>query len=476
MTRPSNVPDPVDPSAASKNVLDKPVAAITRPKLGETPTTVRYGILALIICMSVLLYLDRFAFSPVASTIRQELSMDEEQVGVTTSWFFYSYALCMIPAAWMADRFGARRMLFVYVAVWSLAVAVMGFAGGFVALAAGRFFLGVGQAGAYPAAAGLIKKWFPAGSRGTANSLISMAGRGGGLLTMILTPLLMTGWGGLSGNTSGLWRAVFMLYGSLGIVWCFLFWKKFRDTPAEHPQCNEAEIALVLGPEIVEPKPETVAMLHAAPALAAHTPRYRFYRGVVSMIMMCFINILVNIGWIFLAAWMPFYLKEIHGLTQNIAGLMTSFSGLAGMGGSLCGGILTDYLVRRMGLTWGRRIPGMIAGGLGALLYLGCLNASNVWVYVGLFIVVSFVIDLGLAAIWSTYQDIGGKNVATLLGVANMCGNLAAAVFATQIGVLAKANHWQTVFLYSCVSLFLVAICWLFVNAGIPMLDEEKRK
>jgi nitrate/nitrite transporter NarK len=93
-----------------------------------------------------------------------------------------------------------------------------------------------------------------------------------------------------------------------------------------------------------------------------------------------------------------------------------------------------------------------------------------------LFIIISCVIVLGLAAIWSTYQDIGGRNVATLLGIANMCGNLAAGVFATQIGIFAEANLWRNVFLYSCVSMLLVAVCWLFVNAGMPMLSEEKRK
>jgi len=215
--------------------------------------------------------------------------------------------------------------------------------------------------------------------------------------------------------------------------------------------------------------------LAAAAVLAQYSPRYRFWRGMITMVMMCFINILVNVGWIFLATWMPLYLKEVHGLTETFAGLMTSFSGLAGMGGSLCGGLLTDALVRRLGLTWGRRIPGMLAGGLSGLLYLGCLNASNVWVYVGFFIIISFVIDMGLASIWSVYQDIGGKNVATLLGTANMCGNLAAAIFATRIGILAEANQWRTVFLYSCVSLFFVAVCWMFVNAGIPMLKEEAK-
>jgi sugar phosphate permease len=470
---------PASPSPDQTNPYSPPVGtapASLSAASGERPTTVRYGILALIICMSVLLYLDRFAFSPVASTIREELGMDLKEVGKINGWFFYAYALCMIPAAWMADKFGARRMLFIYVALWSIAVAVMGLAAGFLTLAIGRVMLGIGQAGAYPAAAGLVKKWFPAGSRGTANSLISMAGRFGSLTTMFLTPLLMTGWASASGNTIGLWRPVFMLYGSLGIVWCFLYWKFFRDTPAQHPKCNAAEAALVLGPAVGEPQAETVRSRAAAEVLAKYSPTYRFWRGVGSMIMMCCINILVNVGWIFLATWMPLYLKEEHGLSENHAGLMTMFSGMAGMCGSLCGGLLTDYLVRRLGLRWGRSIPGMIAGGLGAFLYFGCLNASNVAVYIGLFIIISFVIDLGLGAIWSTYQDIGGKNVATLLGIANMCGNLAAAVFAIQIGAFAEQKEWQTVFVYSCVSLTLVAVCWLFVNAGMPMLNEEKRK
>lgn len=479
MTQPSPSPDEINPYSAPKSSATAPMgqnSASSSPDSGARPTTVRYGILALIICMSVLLYLDRFAFSPVASTIREELGMNLEQVGDINGWFFYAYALCMIPAAWMADKFGARRMLFIYVALWSVAVAVMGLAAGFLTLALGRVMLGIGQAGAYPAAAGLIKKWFPAGSRGTANSLISMAGRGGSLITMTLTPLLMSGWASLSGNTSGLWRPVFMMYGSLGIVWCIVYWKLFRDTPAQHPKCNAAEIALVLGPAVGEPQPETVRNDAAAEVLAKYSPRYRFWRGVGSMTMMCCINILVNVGWIFLATWMPLYLKEEHGLTETFAGLMTSFSGLAGMGGSLCGGILTDYLVRRLGLRWGRSIPGMIAGGLGALLYLGCLNSSNVWAFIGLFIVISFVIDLGLAAIWSTYQDIGGRNVATLLGIANMCGNLAAGKFGKTIGSFAEGQQWQTVFQYSCISLLLVAVCWTFVNAGMPMLNEEKRK
>ena len=441
---------------------------------GQRATHVRYGILALVVVMSVLLYLDRLALSPAQTTIGEELGIDEEQQGIMQSCFFYAYALFMIPAGWMADRFGARKMLLIYVATWSIAIAFMGFAESFVILAAGRLFLGLGQAGAYPAAAGLVKKWIPATSRGAANSLISLAGRGGGVLAMAITPILMNEWGRFTGRDVGLWRAVFMMYGFFGIVWCVIYFLKFRDTPAEHPGCNEAERELIRGPMISKQKPEKKSEESPSPQPPKQqSSNYGFYRGVLTMLMMCLINILVNIGWIFLAAWMPSYLQTVHGLERSTAGLMTAITGITGMAGALSGGFLTDALAGRFGLGWGRRIPGMLAGGLGALIYFVCLQSSNVWLLVVLFAMISYVNDLGLAAIWSTYQDIGGKNVATLLSIANMCGNLAAAVFATVIGSYAKEDQWSTVFTMSCISLALVVVCWAFVDAGVPMLKEE---
>ena len=72
------------------------------------------------------------------------------------------------------------------------------------------------------------------------------------------------------------------------------------------------------------------------------------------------INFCVNVGWIFLATWMPTYLIQVHGKSESAAGLYTSFTAASGMAGCLCGGIATDWLVRRVGLRWLLRSPDRI--------------------------------------------------------------------------------------------------------------------
>ena len=61
-------------------------------------------------------------------------------------------------------------------------------------------------------------------------------------------------------------------------------------------------------------------------------------------------------------------------------------------------------------------------------------------------IAIAFTIDFGLGATWASYQDIGGRHVASVLGVGNMCGNLGAAIFARLIGYLADQDQWNYVF------------------------------
>jgi ACS family glucarate transporter-like MFS transporter len=224
--------------------------------------------------------------------------------------------------------------------------------------------------------------------------------------------------------------------------------------------------------------------------------------------LMCVINFSVNIGWIFLVTWLPQYLVETRGAaigeavkatlralgmsppdttataasaasdaanTQRIvAGLLTAATGLAGMCGSVLGGMATDRFVAKFGRAWGRRLPGLCAGFVVAGLYLIAPNLANVWLFVGAMIAISMSIDFGLGATWASYQDIAGRHVASVLGVGNMCGNLGAALFGWLIGLLADADRWNTVFLLSAVAMTTLAICWMFFDASRVIVREER--
>jgi sugar phosphate permease len=433
------------------------------------PTQVRWLVVGLCIAMSLILYLDRFAITPATDTMLRELRLTKGEFGDAVGAFFLAYALMQIPSGWLTDMFGARWMLALYVVSWSLATIGLGLAQDLLAIWWMRLVLGVMQAGAYPAAAGLLKRWVPYTSRGLANSSVAMGGRSGLLLSLAITVPLMLLVGRLFGRDTDNWRIVFMGYGLLGLVWAGLFVWLYRDWPREHPWCNQAEVDEIAG--------------GTSPA---HSPR-RFDLPVLSMLaskeiwLMCAINIFVNFGWIFLATWLPQYLVDNHGdyVTKNIgdkdvvAGLMTACTVIAAMCGGMLGGRTTDVLVRRVGRTWGRRLPGMCAGLLVCGMYLIVPQLSGVWLFIGAMIAIAFTIDFGLGATWASYQDIGGRHVATVLGCGNMCGNLAASYYGRKIGYLADQGDWNTVFYISAGSMALASLCWLFFNAARPVVREE---
>src|SRR5204862_364862 len=41
------------------------------------------------------------------------------------------------------------------------------------------------------------------------------------------------------------WRWAGWIYGVAGVVTALVFWRVFRETPAENPRCNDAERALL---------------------------------------------------------------------------------------------------------------------------------------------------------------------------------------------------------------------------------------
>jgi MFS transporter, ACS family, glucarate transporter len=441
-------------------------------------TSVRYRIIGLTVAMSVLLYLDRFCIGPVTSNIISDLSLDKSQFGWAIGLFFWSYALFQVPAGWLCDVFGSRKTLILYVVGWSAVTMCLGLANSLWMFLLLRILLGVAQAGAYPSAAGYIKKWIPVQGRARANSMVTMGGRSGGVIAFFFTPMLMLLMAWIFNIEISPWRAVFILYGLLGIIWAVFFWFQFRETPRQHSACNAAEVELI--------EQGIVSTATAPPALP-----FRALLTHPNVWLLSIAGFFVNIGWIFLVSWLTPYLTEVYGAdlarqlgasddpaaiklaVESIKGQLTAVTGMAGVLGSITGGILADILLRKFGPIWGRRIPGIVSGTIAATIYIFSLYVHNVWLFVALMACIYFLTDLGLGALWATYQDFGGKYVASVLGFANMCGNLGAALFAIVIGYLADADLWPVVFMLSSGSFLIVATVWFFVDPTHQLVPES---
>jgi ACS family glucarate transporter-like MFS transporter len=416
-------------------------------------TGVRWGVLALTTAMAVILYLDRVCMSVAGPRIAEELGrLDKREMGLVHGSFFFAYALMQIPGGWLGDRFGARLMLPACVLAWSLFTGLTALATGLVTLIAARLLFGAAQAGAYPTAARVNSVWMPLATRGLASSIISLGGRAGGTLAPVLTAWLILAFAG--------WRPVFWAYALVGVGWAAFFAWWFRETPAAHPACNEAEVELIRGGGTST----TAGPAQGLPwAAACRSP---------GLWLQCLTQFTGNIPWTFLITFAPAFLREEYGVDETRSGELASLPLLAGMVGCFLGGLATDLLVRHLGLRWGRALMGIASKLLAAVGLLLAVAAGDPILATLALMFMSLTMDTGLGATWAYFQDAGGRYVGTLLGWANMFGNLGSFVSPILLGWLAEEYGWAPALsLYA--GLFLAsAACWLGIDARVPIIPE----
>lgn len=418
----------------------------------ESPTQIRFQIVGVTTLAAVFLYLDRICIAEIAKLqeFKDDLGLSETQLGMVLSAFFFSYALAQVPAGWLSDRFGARTMLPIYISVWSVCTILTGFATGFAMLMAARLLFGIAQAGCYPTAGSLIKRWVQLPRRGTASSIVSFGGRLGGAIAPLLTAWLLKDYLG--------WRWVLTLYGAAGLFVAIQFWRIYRETPGEHPQCNQAECDLITSFDGDEPE--------------ASRPAFPPIMSLVSsgtMWLMCALQFGINIGWVFLVTWLPTYLQDVKGVDPKVGGLMSTIVLCAGIVGMLSGGPLTDACTRKLGKRWGRSLPMVCCYAVALCAYLSCLHLESAWSFIIAASVVALMTDMSVPAIWAYMQDVGGKNTAAVFGWGNMWGNFGAATTPLLVPIVLetwdKNGDWHEAFYLFSAGYLIAAVCSIGINA-----------
>jgi predicted MFS family arabinose efflux permease len=283
------------------------------------------------------------------------------------------------------------------------------------------------------------------------------------------------------------WRNTFVLFGLVGLVWAYFFYRRFRDRPAEHPDVNPGELELLPINEPNTPGRPQVPWrrLLSSPSVWLLWAQY-----------FC-----LTYGWFFYITWLPTYLTETRGiaLDQNalmgwleewlkrmfsdeathkilvaaLAGVPLFFGGL---GSSLCG-LITPRLLRASGsLTWTRRVLALFgfSGAAGLLLWSFYIR-DPLWAMLAMGLA-SLCNDLTMPGSWSTCMDVGGRYAGTLSGSMNMMGSVGAAIAPLAIGfILDHSQHdWTLTFWISGVIYFLGGLCWLWIDPVTPLESDQQ--
>ncbi|MFJ9993059.1 MFS transporter [Pseudomonas putida] len=386
--------------------------------VGEKPSRYRWFLVTLAFLAIITNYMDRANLSIALPYMKDDLNLSSSEAGFILGAFFWTYALCQIPAGMLVDRFGAKVVLGAAVIWWSvftMATSLVRTGAGLLGL---RLMLGVGEAGAFPAATKFVERWFPRTERGMATGIYDSGARGGTLIALPLCTAIIGAWG---------WQASFIVTGLIGIVWAVVWKFTASEYPSQNKYVNRAEVRHIQG-DAQEERISTVrirwkALLRTrqiwAMALGLACQSYVIY---------------------FFITWYPTYLVNERGFSLLQLGFFGVLPGIAGLIGSFVGGWASDEIANSgYGISVGRKVCIVVGMVLGASIGLAGL-ATEAWLALALLSLAFFGVSAATSSMLAIPADVspsGSRSiVGTLAGFQNSIANFAGIASPVIIGYL----------------------------------------
>ena len=400
-------------------------------------------ILALLVILGMVTFLDRINISVAASSIMHDLGLSPSEWGWVQSAFILSYGLMQIPMGALGDRYGHRSILALIVLWWSAFTAFTGMAGGLASLLVIRFMFGIGEAGSSPCSTGVISRWFEKDEVGKAQGYVWAASRMGGALTpFVVIPVMM--WVG--------WRSAFYLLGALGIVWAVVWYWYYRNPSEISQTSNTSANSSTSAPS--KPSIDWGLLLRSR-----------------QMWLLCGMYFFYAFGSWFFFSWFPTFMELGRGFDKSELTYAVAVPFIMSMIGNIAGGHLTDRLSRKYGIKTGRKALGSTSLALSAVcMFLAAFIPGKMAVFI--FLSLCFgIFDLMLPSAWALCIDLGKQHAGTLSGAMNTAGNIGGFCCGILFGELVQQSGNYNLPLYMiAVMLIVSAVLFAFINPEKPII------
>jgi ACS family hexuronate transporter-like MFS transporter len=283
----------------------------------------RWIIAALLFLSTVINYIDRQTLNVLAPRLKTEFGWTNADFAWLVIAFRIAYGGGQMFSGRLLDRIGTRAGLSLTVACYSTVAMLTSLATGLRSFAAFRFLLGAAESANWPGATKAVAEWFPPRESGWAVALFDS----GSSIGAAIAPFLVLAVVQLSGS----WRLAFVVTGSLGFLWIWLFRTVYRS-PGELPSSADAAgAATVQSPAAVEMAP---------PMSYGALLRLPSTWGIVIG------KALTDPVWFFLTDWFAIYLvSRGFALEDSLLAFWVPF--LAADCGNFFGGGCSSALIRR---------------------------------------------------------------------------------------------------------------------------------
>jgi MFS transporter, ACS family, hexuronate transporter len=405
------------------------------PRIGN----MRWTICAMLLAATSINYVDRQALSILAPVLQRAIGWSDLQYSYIVGGFQLAYGVGLLPVGRLVDRIGTRLGYAIIVAVWSISAMSHALARTVLGFATARFFLGLGEAGNFPAAVKTTSEWFPQRERAFATGIFNAGTSVGPVLAPAVAPWVATRFG---------WQAAFLMTGIFSITW-IVIWLMFYRPPALQPKLSPAERAYI--------ESDREKQFAAVPwaRLFGYRQTWAFAAG----------KFMTDPIWWFLLFWLPLFLA--HRFHLNILQLTVPLMLVYALSavGSIAGGWLPGLLNRRgMAINRARRNTMLLCACFVTPIFFASRVPSE-WEAVILISLAAAAHQGWSANLFTSVSDMFPRAaVGSVVGIGATLGSIGGVLFSLGTGWILHFTHSYSILFALSASAYLLALAtmlWL---------------
>jgi len=431
------------------------------PDIQQSIGKYRWTICGLVFFATTINYLDRAVISLLKETFTTKLGWNDGDYTDVEIAFKVAYAIGLLLAGRVIDKMGTRIGYAVATALWSAAAVAHAAVNTVFGFGVARSFLGVFEAGNFPAAIKTVAEWFPKKERALATGIFNSGANVGAILAPAAVPYIAVNWG---------WQAAFIITGALGFIWLIL-WFIYYEIPKRQKKLSQAEFDYINSDRDETPALEQVKPSVSWIKLLTFRQTWAFAIG----------KLLTDPIWWFYLFWLPDFLNSQYGLKGTAVSLPVAVVYSMSTIGSIFGGWLPMKLINSNWAPFKARKTSMLlyAFFVIPIVFAQLAGGVNMWLAVIIIGIAASAHQAWSANIFTTVSDMFPKHTtASVTGIGGMFGALG--------GILLSAAVQKNMFVYYrsigkietayyimfavCGSAYLLA--WLIMHFLVPKMKR----
>ena len=417
----------------------------------------RWWILALVVLVTIINYLDRNTLGIMWAQIVQDLglidrtgmtdaefnSRSKELFAYINMFFMVAYGLSQMLSGKLYDKIGTRRGFTLSALIWGISDMLMALSTGVKSICTFRAGLGLGVAGPWPGTVKNNAEWFPQKERAMAQGLFNAGASIGAILAPILIALICASVG---------WKMTFIIIGILAPLWVLPWLWLRKSNPKNHPFITDEEKQYILSGQ-----PETKVTDNKGLSWGQLLAKRKSYAVILSRFF------LDPVWWMFVT-WLPIYLGQKYNMDLKALAAHMWIPYVGAALGSIAGGWMSSHLVTSGKSVNFARKTSIIIGALitlPALIYVAFVQ--DAMVAVCCMAIILFGFQFTMNNIQTLASDMyTGKSVGSLAGLGGAAATLGTILSICFIPMLTAGDNWTPFFIMGA-SLVPISVCCVFL-------------